>query len=152
MDENEHILLDVVGLYCFILALVGTFGNLVCSYVCFSHRLRGMTTFVFLGCMLIADTVCLYVWCFDHFVERYFRKSEAKTSAILCRFEVFVQFVSLETSSWLLVIIACFVDGELFVINVNFIYQIICLCLIKGCNKRGQMVESSGESMAYALF
>lgn len=95
--------MSAIGLYCFLLIILGTIGNLLTIYICLRRRLRSYTTFIFISFMCFCDSISLYVWCLDHFLEPYFGLTIEQISPISCRIGYFVQFFSLQSSSWLLV-------------------------------------------------
>lgn len=103
MDDISGFLFNVIAIYCLILVILGTLGNLFTIYICMRKKLRQITTFIFLGFMTFSDTFALYIWCLDHFLEVFFNFSVEKHSIWSCRVAIFIQYVSLEWSSWLLV-------------------------------------------------
>nr|QVK45793.1 G protein-coupled receptor [Proales similis] len=95
--------LKVVGSYCLFLVIVGTLSNLIALYICLRKRLRSVTTFIFFSFILLNDTLSLYGWCLDHFLDSFFHLQIEESSIWLCKIFRFSQFVTLQWSSWLLV-------------------------------------------------
>lgn len=100
---EENFLMSAIGLYCLLLVIFGTIGNIFIICFCLRRRLRHYTTFIFILFMCITDTLSLYVWCLDHFLESFFGFTIEELSPISCRIGFFIQFFSLQSSSWLLV-------------------------------------------------
>ncbi len=99
----EELVLKFFGSYCLFLVIFGTIFNLLSFYICTRRKLRCITTFVFLAAMFLNDTVCLYIWGLDHFIEAFFSSRIEERNIWICRFSNFVQYVTFEWSSWLLV-------------------------------------------------
>lgn len=99
----QNFFMSAFGLYCFLLVIFGTVLNFFTIFICLRRRLRHYTTFIFILFMCFNDTLSLYVWCLDHFLESFFWFTIEELSPISCRIGFFIQFFSLQSSSWLLV-------------------------------------------------
>lgn len=88
--------------YSLFLVLFGTIGNLIVFVV--SIRLRRITTFVFIAFLAVSDTFTLYYWNLNHFIYTFLGYDIENDTIVGCKLGNFVQFSSLEISSWLLVI------------------------------------------------
>ncbi|RNA27475.1 neuromedin-U receptor 2-like, partial [Brachionus plicatilis] len=56
--------------------------------------------------MAISDTLCLYEWNLNHFIVSFFQVDFAFKSLAWCRLSLFLQYVCLQYSAWILVSIA----------------------------------------------
>jgi len=101
-----NIVNKVVGVYSAFLIIVGTLGNLFLLVMCLVTPLRTTSTFVFLAIMAFADILSLYGWNLDHFIKPYFGIDRSPSGFFWCRVNTFLQFFSLSSSAWLLVLIS----------------------------------------------
>ena len=85
-----------------VVTIVGTLGNALIFLTCVL-RLRKQVTFVFLAFMALMDTASLYEWNLGHFIDNFVGKSFMTPTLITCRVFDFVQYLSLQSSAWLLV-------------------------------------------------
>ncbi len=100
----EELTFKVLGVYFLLLVIFGTLSNALGLYVCLKRRLHVYTTFVFVAFIFVADTLTLYIWCLNHFLEAFYDYSIESLNVWTCRFGFFMQQFSLDWSSWLLVI------------------------------------------------
>ena len=94
--------LQVFGVYSLLVILVGTLGNMLIFMTCM--RLKKNTTFIFLRFLSISDTVALYFWNLNHFLVAFFNIDLETLHFMSCKLVMYLQFVSLQISAWILVI------------------------------------------------
>lgn len=92
-----------LGIWALILIIFGTIGNILCIFVCLRQRLRKTPTFIFFSFLAICDTISLYGWNLDHFIEAFYGKVIEDTSIAWCKTVLFYNCFSLQSSSWFLV-------------------------------------------------
>lgn len=93
--------LQVFGVYSLLVILVGTLGNMLIFMTCM--RLKKNTTFIFLRFLSISDTVALYFWNLNHFLVAFFNIDLETLHFMSCKLVMYLQFVSLQISAWILV-------------------------------------------------
>ena len=98
------VILQIFGIYDLLLAILGTAGNVLVLIV--AYRLRKTTTFVFIACLAVTDSLTLYFWNLNHFLGPFFSIDLENDSLVGCKLGNFVQFASLESSAWLLVLLS----------------------------------------------
>ena len=101
--------LKILGCYSLGLAIFGTIGNLIIFYV--SLRTSKNSTFILLRYLAISDIIALYFWNLNDFSISILDFDLENYSLFFCRFGSWIQFSSLQSSAWLLVI--------LFIIFIN---------------------------------
>lgn len=94
---------QLLAIYCLLLIIFGTIGNLFSFFICMRKNLRKIPTFVFLSYMLLTETITLYLWNLNHFTSTYFGYVIDGIDINLCKFFFFTQLTSLQVSAWLLV-------------------------------------------------
>ena len=99
----SSIIEKIFGVYFIILIILGTIGNCIGFCICVRKRLQTITFFIFLSFIYIADTMALYLWCLNHFLEVFWNFRIEDLNVWTCRFGFFIQQFSLHWSSWLLV-------------------------------------------------
>ena len=87
------------------LIIFGTIGNLLTATICLRKRLRKINTFKFFAFNAILDAVGLYEWNLRQLVLYFFNKDWSLQSLIYCKWNSYIQYVSLEASAWILVIL-----------------------------------------------
>lgn len=102
-ELESNLILKSFGIYCLLIVIVGTVNNLLAFYICLRKKLRKITTFVFFSFVFIADTLSLYLWCLNHFLESFYNTKSDQINIWSCRVLTFLQYVSLQWSSWLFV-------------------------------------------------
>ena len=103
MDSSYYDLNSILSYYSIILAIFGTIGNILACITCFRKKLRKVPTFVFVGFMVICDTIALYFWNFNDFLLTYHEATIGDYSLIGCKLTSVIQCVSLQASAFLLV-------------------------------------------------
>ena len=93
----------ILGLYCLVLVIIGTILNIFGLRICMSASLRRVPCFVYMSFVLLADTFSLYFWCLDGFLSEFFQYRIETDSILSCKFGSFVQYASLQFSSWSLI-------------------------------------------------
>jgi len=102
--KNASIFNQINAIISILLLIIGTLGNTFCIItICFNKKLLKIPTFIFYLFMLVMDIACLYVWNLSHFLETFFGFILEDLGTKWCMGASFVQFVSLESSAWLLV-------------------------------------------------
>ena len=104
MSQVFDILYSIVSCYPVILIIFGTVANSLSFYICVKLA-KSNNTFVFLAITAIVDTFTLFVWNLNHFIGLFFNLSTLSGSVWNCKFGEFVQYTSLQISSWILVCI-----------------------------------------------
>lgn len=98
-----HIVMKALGVWCLVLTIVGTIGNLFIFLICVT-KLRSQVTFVFIAFLAVVDALSLYEWNLTHFYEAFHISSALVDGNILiCRLISFSQYITLHSSAWLLV-------------------------------------------------
>ena len=95
----------VIGAYALFILIFGTIGNIITSLICFRKRLRKTTFFCFMSIISILDIFSLYTWNLSSFLIPYFNIMHDFSSVPWCKISSFMQFFSLQSSAWLLVIL-----------------------------------------------
>lgn len=103
-DMSVDVILNhVLGIWSILLVCLGTCSNLLCLYVCTRKKMRKVPTFIFLAFITITDTISLYGWNLNHFIQAYWDFVLDDLNKIVCKCLTFYQCFSLQTSAWLLV-------------------------------------------------
>ena len=127
-------LFKVIGFYSLCLAVLGTMCNLMVFLVAF--RLRHNPTFVFIAFLAIVDSLTLYIWNLDHFIGSFFGLDIEYDSLVGCKLGNFLQYVTLKSSSWLLVALSFDRYLQIRVQNWRKLYFgpsrafIACICIL----------------------
>ena len=103
MMKNASLANKISSSICFAIVIIGTIGNFFLFLICLKKKFRENPTFVFYLFMLIMDIVCQYLWNLSHFLETFYGFVIDELSPEWCKIGTFYQFVSLQTSAWLLV-------------------------------------------------
>ncbi len=103
MSEFQYILNSVLGIWSIIIVVIGTIGNAICFAICFRKKLREIPTFIFLAFMVFSDIISLYGWIVNHFLRSQFGFVLLDLCEFMCKGVPVWQFISLQSSSWLLV-------------------------------------------------
>lgn len=93
----------IIAIWSIILIIVGIALNPLVCYICLkSKQLRSKSTFKLLAIVSICDLISLFEWNLDHFTQGIFNHLESKNNVFYCRFvTMFLQYVTLEFSSWM---------------------------------------------------
>lgn len=102
MSDVFPVLLKIFGIYALVLTVCGTVFNLASFYVC--QRIKNNSTFTIITFLTLVDALTLYYWNLNNFLQPFANVNMLTTNIWLCKIGNFVQFASLETSAWLLVI------------------------------------------------
>ena len=104
MESNTILgITKALGVYTIIITILGTLLNGIIFFVCLRKNLRKVNAFKFFAIISIADTISLYEWNLEHFINVYFDVNFSYTNLVWCRLGTYLQYVSLEFSAWLLV-------------------------------------------------
>jgi len=94
------VIISYIPLFIILMALVG---NMICFAVfTFNKKLKEINSMVYLSFVSITDTLSLFVWNFDHFLEVNFKLKIEYLNLFNCKFFVFLQYFSLQCSAFLL--------------------------------------------------
>jgi hypothetical protein len=131
--------LEILGIYSLFLVAYGTIGNLLTLLiVCRRKKLFQMPTFVFLAFKVVADLLPLYTYNLNPYLISKIGYNIGDINQFMCRFCTWLFGLSLESSSFLMVII----------VWVSYYYSFPSLRNIfipKGCNKRRNILSSCFE-------
>ena len=100
-DETYSTFYRIIGIYEILLIIFGTIGSILTFFV--AIRMRQTTTFVFILFLSITDALSLYWWNLDDFIAIYFDRWLQQTTLFGCKAINYFQFVSMQSSAWLLV-------------------------------------------------
>ena len=92
----------VLGGFCLFFTIFGTFANALVFATCLL-KLRDNITFIFIAFLSVSDTFTLYGWSILHFAESFGLVAVFLDTSFKCRFVSLIQYVSFQTSAWLLV-------------------------------------------------
>ena len=115
-------ILHAIGLYEFILIIVGTIGNLSVFFVSLNIK---NNTFILIRFLSIGDIMTLYFWNLNHFTKQFFHLDLQNFNFYFCKFFQFSQYTSLQISAWILVTI-------IRMQNSNGIRNLKFFCHIRG--------------------
>ena len=105
-NATAEVLQKIFGIVSLLLLIVGTIGNLFSLIICTRKRLRAVPTFVFYSFMLVNDIISLYFWNLNHYMEQFHNFVFQKHSLWYCKIGTFIQIFTLESSSWILVLMS----------------------------------------------
>ena len=97
-----ELVLEILGIYNFVIFITGTFTNLLAFYICLRKKLRASTTFILFSFLFTADIISLWSWGPNNFMYA-FTSSKLKKNVWLCQLLRSLEYFSLEWSSWILV-------------------------------------------------
>ena len=103
---NSNTILNVtkvLGVFALIITIVGTLLNGLIFYVCLRKKLRKVNAFKFFAMISITDIIALYEFNLKHFIVPFYGIDYNYISLTWCRISIFIQYVSLQYSAWLLV-------------------------------------------------
>jgi hypothetical protein len=103
-----EIINKILASFSLLFIIMGTILNMLTVYICLrSKKLREVSTFKFLAITAINDTLSLYMWNQNQFSNAFFNLQLAFKNLFYCRFfNVFLQYFTLQFSSWLWVSIS----------------------------------------------
>ena len=93
--------LTFLGIYSFVLVILGTLSNVLIMFICFKAKSNSM--FPLLGYLAFSDTLSLFFWNLSHFIESSFDIDIQNFNIYLCKFGTWIQYSSLQSSAWILV-------------------------------------------------
>lgn len=133
---------DILSIYTLILIIFGTLFSLLAAFICF--KLRSNNTFIFLGFFSFTNIFTLYFWNLTNFIGLFYPDYNQMTSPFFfCVFGSFIQYTSLQTAAWILVLYLLF-----FISNSKF----WTLYYIKGAKLAWAVFEHSHKTMAKCLY
>jgi hypothetical protein len=105
IDEEEYFknLEKIVSFIALVIIFIGLVGNIT-SFLIFrlNKEMKKMPSMIFLSFMCVTDTLSLFTWNLDHYLKPNFKFSIESLNIYTCNFFSFIQYFSLESSSWLL--------------------------------------------------
>lgn len=106
--EIITVLAKILAVYNLILVIVSLLFNPIVFYVClFTRTLRANSTFKLLAICSINDVLICLAWNQESFLSTFFDIETSYLNLFYCRFvSTFLQFVTIEFSSWMLVVIS----------------------------------------------
>ena len=107
-----------IGIYALLIAVIGTFGNLLIFITTLQVHGENNTSFVFLRFLSISDWITLFFFNLDSFSLPVYDVYLENISVASCKWVDFLQFASFQSSAWLLVSLSF--DRCLSVIFVNW--------------------------------
>ena len=102
MGEVITVLKKIFSLYCLLLAIYGTIGNIISILICMRKRLRNITPFKLFAFIAASDAVGLYQWNLHQFFVNYAQDFDF-VYLWYCRYNNYMQNIICEFSAWLLV-------------------------------------------------
>ena len=94
---------QALGYYAFCIAVFGTIGNSIIAYVSIKSQ-KTNSTFVLFRYLAFSDTLTLYFWNIGHFISSSFGLDIENFNLYLCKFGNWIQYSSLQSSAWILVL------------------------------------------------
>jgi hypothetical protein len=88
-----------------IMIILGTFGNIFCIVILLRKNLRRHTTVVYLVALSFNDLLVLYTGLMRQWIKITFEVDVRLLSEFSCKFHMWMVYVSLDTSAWILVIV-----------------------------------------------
>ncbi len=104
MGDGWYTARAVLGIYCLILTIAGTFCNLFSFYICL--RVKKNTTFIFLRFFAFFNIFSLYWWNLNNFLVVYAKLDLLQAGLWVCKIGNYTQFASLQLAAWFLVLIS----------------------------------------------
>ena len=93
----------IIGSLCLVALILGVLGNAACLLIFqLNSDMRKTSANIYLSYCCIADIVSLFEWNLDHFMQPFFNEYVENPGLANCRLSVFLQYVSLQSSAWLL--------------------------------------------------
>ena len=105
--ENLACLNKILGAYALVLTVVGTFLSILSYLICKQIKKKNVTVF-FMSSLSICSIFTLYFWNLDNFFKEIFNIDLLNLNYWLCKIGSFIQFVSLQMCSWILVCLLLF--------------------------------------------
>ena len=102
MSEFILFLKKFLAIYCLIIVIFGTIGNTFSFFICLRKRLRNTTLFKLFAFINVSDSLGLYGWNLQIFFENFTTNYDF-VYLWYCKSENYLQNVTSELSSWLLV-------------------------------------------------
>ena len=97
-----EITLKGIGVYSLLLIFFGFMSNIIFFMICIQKNLFLKRIFIFIAFHSISNCLSLLTWNMDHFITAFFDITY-KNNRYTCKIFEFLQYVSLQTSSWALV-------------------------------------------------
>jgi hypothetical protein len=109
-----EIIKKILGTYALLLTIIGTIGNALIFLICIKKEMRRINTFKFLAFISISDLIALYEWNLKHFIAAFFGIDFNFMSLAWCRLSLYLQYVTLQFSAWILV--------NIYIIILHYLY------------------------------
>lgn len=88
-----------------IMIALGTVGNIFCIVTLLRKNLRQQTTVIYLVALLLNDLIVLYSGLLRHWIIQSFDVDVRLLSELSCKLHIWVVYMSLDTSGWILVVV-----------------------------------------------
>lgn len=98
-----YLIQSITGIYSLLMIIIGTASNMIALFVCIQKSLRKVPSFVLMIFMLLSDTTSLYYFNLSTFYNSAYGTRLENQSHLFCKTHLFMQYLSWETSAWLLV-------------------------------------------------
>ena len=106
-DYQIDVLKKMFGVFALVYIVIGTIANTISFFICITRPLKLIPTFIFIGFMLISDTMALYGLNLDwYFYRSFYSTYLSETNEFYCKAHYFIHLFPLKTSAWLLVSLA----------------------------------------------
>lgn len=99
MSDEYEIIFKILGLYSLLVTVCGTVFDLAGFYVC--NKIKHNATFTFYKYGNLASIFGLFYWNLSYFNEEFGADPSLFQTTWLCRVGSFVQFTSLQITSWI---------------------------------------------------
>ena len=106
MDQSLEAMKLIVAYTPFLIIALGVTSNPTTLFFIVTNKpLRKMSSMVILGFISIIDTLSLFTWNINHFYKYHFKINYYYLNIYLCRIMTFIQFFSLQSSGFLLILL-----------------------------------------------
>ncbi len=101
-NRMSELFYKILGLYSLFLVVCGTVCNLLTLIN--TCQIKKPNTFIYLRFIAVSDLIALYYWNLDKFIVNWFGNEYQSMSLTMCKIGSFLQYTTLQFSSWLLVV------------------------------------------------
>lgn len=103
MSSVASVLNSIAAGYAASIAILGTIGNSLSFFICIRKRLRTTPTFIIIAFNVLCDIPVLYSWNLIKFFQVFFAYPIQDINEHTCKTMILIQFISAQSSSFLLV-------------------------------------------------
>lgn len=154
---SVEVFFKTLGIYALLLSICGT----ICNSLIFltTRQIKQQNTFIYLRFLAVSDLLSLFYWNLDKFISTWSGFSYQSMSMSVCKVGTWLQYTTLQYSSWMLVVLA--LDRYLCVHKPNWMrfltqtkafvlsYAVLLFCSLINSNllfTLGIMKESENSS------